>query len=239
MGTEQKQDQEKKVPAAVPEEEAPASKKMISAMGTVGLLAAVLIVFTFQLTFPLIKENKARLLQQAIFEVVPGAETKQTFIVTDSKKIVPLDGEDEKSFKLYACYGQDGSLVGIAVEAQDQGFQDVIRIIYGYSPQKQAIVGMKVLQSTETPGLGDKIEKDPEFLSNFEALDVRLDEQKGNLAHPIEMVKSGQKTESWQISAITGATISSKAITKMLKESTEKNIPFIEMNLDELRRNLN
>lgn len=238
METEQKQDQERKVPAAVPEEEAPASKKMISAMGTVGLLAAALIVFTFQVTFPYIKENKARLLEKAIFEVVPGAITKQAFKVTDSGEIVPLEGDDEKAFKLYSCYGENGELVGIAVEAQDQGFQDVIRIIYGYSPDKQAIVGMKVLQSTETPGLGDKIEKDPEFLSNFEALEVRLNEQNSGLAHPIEMVKSGQKTDPWQISAITGATISSKAITKMLRESTEKNIPFIVENLETLQKNI-
>jgi electron transport complex protein RnfG len=234
METEQKQDQEKKVPAAVPEEEAPASKKMISAMGTVGLVAAALIVFTYQVTFPLIKENKARLLQQAIFEVVPGAETKETFMVTDSKEIIPLEGEDEKAFKLYACYGKDGNLVGVAVEAQDQGFQDVIRIIYGYSPEKQEIVGMKVLQSTETPGLGDKIEKDPEFRSNFDALDVHLDENGTALAHQVELVKTGQKTDPWQIVAITGATISSKAITKMIRESTAKNIPFIHENLSKL-----
>jgi electron transport complex protein RnfG len=230
MNQEQTKNQAAKA-LPMPEEEAPASKKMISAMGTVGLLAAALIVFTFQVTFPYIKENKARLLEKAIFEVVPGAETKQTFKITDSGDIVPLEGEDAKAFKLYACYGKGGEMVGVAVEARGQGFQDVIRIIYGYSPEKQAVVGMKVLQSTETPGLGDKIEKDPEFLSNFEVLDVRLNEQKNGLGHPVEMVKSGQKTQPWQISAITGATISSKAITKMLRESTEKNIPFIENHL--------
>ena len=46
------------------------------------------------------------------------------------------------------------------------GYQDVIRILlYGYSPEHQAIVGMRVLESRETPGLGDKIEKDPAFLA--------------------------------------------------------------------------
>jgi electron transport complex protein RnfG len=221
--------------ADIPVEEEAGSKKMISAMGTVGLLAAALIVFTFQVTFPYIKENKARLLEKAIFEVVPGAETKQAFQVTGSGDIVPLEGEDEKAFKLYACYGKTGELAGVAVEARGQGFQDVIRIIYGYSPEKQAVVGIKVLQSTETPGLGDKIEKDPEFLTNFKALNVRLNEEKTGLEHPIEMVKSGQKTNPWEISAITGATISSKAITNMLRESTEKNIPFIARNLEALQ----
>ena len=50
-------------------------------------------------------------------------------------------------------------IVGLAVEAQGMGYQDVIRVIYGYSFEQDAIVGIRVLESKETPGLGDKIEK--------------------------------------------------------------------------------
>ena len=98
-------------------------------------------------------------------------------------------------------------------------------MLYGYSPQREAVVGMQVLASKETPGLGDKIEKDPAFLANFRALDVALAADGQSLAHPVSVVKSGAKTSPWQIDGITGATISSKAIGNMLRHSTAYWVP--------------
>ena len=49
------------------------------------------------------------------------------------------------------------------------GYQDVIRVLYGYSFDTEAIIGIRVLESKETPGLGDKIETDPDFLGQLEA----------------------------------------------------------------------
>lgn len=213
----------------------PPSTRLVAAMGSVGLLAAVLIVMTFQFTLPYIKRNKAEMLERAIFEVVPAAASKKVFTVDNSGTAVPLEGEDEKAFKIYACYDANDSLAGVALEASGQGFQDVVRIIYGYSPEKEAIIGMKVLQSTETPGLGDKIGSDPDFLANFDSLVVALKADRTALAHQIELVKKGEKRQPWQISAITGATISSRAVTKMLRESTSKNIPLLNRNLAKLK----
>ena len=91
-----------------------------------------------------------------------------------------------------------------------------------------------MLTSKETPGLGDKIEKDPGFLENFVALDVSLDASGTALRQPVETVKQGAKTESWQIDGITGATISSKAIGDMLATSTAYWLPIINAQLDTL-----
>ncbi len=90
------------------------------------------------------------------------------------------------------------------------------------------MIGIRVLESRETPGLGDRIETDEQFLKNFERLDVRLSASHDGLAHPIEFVKQGEKTAAWQIEGISGATISSKATAKMLRESTEKWIPLVQ-----------
>jgi Na+-translocating ferredoxin:NAD+ oxidoreductase subunit G len=46
--------------------------------------------------------------------------------------------------------------------------------LYGYNPSTQTVVGFYVLESKETPGLGDKIEKDENFLANFRELSVAL-----------------------------------------------------------------
>ena len=122
----------------------------------------------------------------------------------------------------------------IALEAAKMGYQDTIRVLYGVSLERQAVIGMAVLASLETPGLGDKIETDPTFRANFEALDVRLDAAGDAVANPIVFVKSGEKTDPWQVDGITGATISSRAIAEMLAESTAFWMPRLQGQRDVL-----
>jgi electron transport complex protein RnfG len=203
---------------------------MIVTMAGLGLLCGVLIVATFQSTFSIIKENKRVALEKAIFEVVPGAVERTTFAMVDGKLEV-LEGEGDTAVKYYACYDANKALVGVAVEASGQGFQDILRVLYGYSPPSNAIVGLKVLESKETPGLGDKIETDPEFRANFEALSVELQSDMTSIVNPIEMVKEGKKTDPWQVEAITGATVSSRAVATILQKSTAIAVPVIVDNL--------
>ena len=122
------------------------------------------------------------------------------------------------------------------LEAAAQGYQDVIRILYSYDPACECIRGIQVLKMAETPGIGDKIAKDPGFLQNFEALDARVDAAGSRLAHAIVSVKSGSKTEPWQIDAISGATISCKAVARMLNDSAQQAAPVIMRHLDTLQR---
>ena len=69
-----------------------------------------------------------------------------------------LPGIVSKANLVFAGYDDNDQLVGLAIEAQAMGYQDVIRLIYGYSFEAQAIIGIRVLESRETPGLGDRIE---------------------------------------------------------------------------------
>ena len=216
-------------PDAAPE---PGSLRMVLTMGGIGLLCGVLIVGVFQLTFPIIKQNKAEALDRAILQVVPGADTKSVFKL-DGERLVPSSIDDESPLKYYACY-EGGRLAGVAVEAAGQGFQDIIRVLYGYSPETRAVIGLKVLESKETPGLGTKIETDPDWRTNFDALSVEVAEDGRTIANPIVLVKPGEKTDPWQIEAISGATISSRAIATLLRKSTEVTVPVIMQNVDVL-----
>ena len=170
--------------------EPPNSWHMIRALGGVGILCSLLIVFTFQATLPTITRNKDEALEKAIFNVLPGASSRASFQVTDTGELVPFEGEPKAGeILVYAGHDEQGRLVGVAMEAQGQGFQDTIRLLYGYSTEKQQVIGMEVLESKETPGLGDKIIKDEDFLANFAALDASLTEDGSALANPIEAVK--------------------------------------------------
>ena len=131
---------------------------MYRAMVGVGMFCGLLIVTVFQVTRPVIARNKAEALQKAIFDVLPSATTSKTFRLTPSGGFEVFEGESEGQQLVYAGYDDDSALVGLAIEAQGMGYQDIIAVIYGYSFSEEAIVGMRVLESKETPGLGDKIE---------------------------------------------------------------------------------
>ncbi len=131
---------------------------------------------------------------------------------------------------VFMGYNADGELVGAVVTAQGMGYQDNIRVLYAYSFELDAIVGFKVLDSKETPGLGDRIEKEPHFLANFEKLDATLTLDGDALLHPIVTVKQGKKTDAWQLDGITGATITSEAIGEILNDSANTWAPVLEKN---------
>jgi len=208
---------------------------MIRTLAGVAIVSGLLIVVVFQLTEPTIRANRARALMEAVYQVVPGAETVRTFALGADGVMAPVESEGGGD-RYYAGFNKDGALTGVAIAAQGQGFQDLIKVLYGYDPARETIVGMKVLDSKETPGLGDKIGKDPDFLADVSDLDVRLVEGGEGLLHPIEVRKGGKRAERWQIDAITGATISSKAVGKLLGESAARRLPELRRNLAVIRK---
>lgn len=213
---------------------APGSFAMIRALGGVALLSGVLLGLVYQATFDIIKRNKEEAVRNAVFTVIPGARDQRRFELDESGSLKPVEGEPTGRPQVFAGFDENGGFLGVALEARGQGYSGVIKVLYGYSPEKGLITGLKVLESKETPGLGDKIAKEP-FLDNFRAMDVRMDETKTRLVHPIEFAKHGAKTEPWQIDGITGATISSRVVTNMLRESTDNMLPIVNAQLDMLK----
>jgi len=208
---------------------------MYRAMVGVGVFCGLLIVSVFQVTLPRIERNKAEALQKAIFHVLPNASTSTTYYLDESDGFKLLEGDDVAEQLVYAGYDDAEQLVGLAVEAQGMGYQDVIALIYGYSFTEQAIIGIQVLESKETPGLGDKIETDPAFLENFKSLDVSVRGDGSTLANAIVPVKHGEKTKPWEVDSITGATISSVAIANLLDRSAQYWVPRIRRNLSDFQ----
>ncbi len=227
-------------PAPIVAEPPPPTWPMLRAMVGVGLLCGILIATTFLATRPTIERNQAEALQRAVFDVIPKARSSETYLWLEEGRFEAV-GEDARREgpRVHAGYDAEGRLVGVAIEASGMGYQDVIRVLYGYAPDAAAVVGMRVLESRETPGLGDRIETDAAFVANFEALDVSLEPAADGamrIAHPIEAVKSGSKQNPWEIDGITGATISAQAIANILRRSSSDWIPRIQQRLDDFQR---
>jgi len=201
---------------------------MYRAIVGIGALCGLLIVTVYQTTAARIQENQERFLAQAVSQVLPEARSTLGITATD-------DGGLEKTAEnlplpVFLGYDDIGELVGAVITAEGMGYQDKIRVLYAYSFERDAITGFKVLDSKETPGLGDRVEKEPHFLANFNQLDATLASGGGSLLHPIVTVKQGQKTNPWEIDGITGATITSEAIGNILNDSAAIWAPVLERN---------
>jgi electron transport complex protein RnfG len=197
----------------------PSFFRLVATLGTAGLLSGLVLVGVYLVTKPRIERNQAEALQRAIFNVLPGTVKTMPLVLRGGQlavhdgKLADIAGEEA----VFAGYGDGDTLVGYAIPGEGPGYMDTIGLIFGYDPERDVIVGMEVLESRETPGLGDKIITDDEFLGNFEALAVEPE---------IVPVKGG-KTESNQVDCITGATISSESVVAILESSVKRWKPML------------
>ena len=187
---------------------------MMLTLGIAGMCSGLALVGIFLVTLPLIERNRAEALEAAIFEVLEGATERVTYVLREGvlARFESPGGSLPKEEAVYAGYDQAGELVGFAIPAEGAGFQDTIKLIYGYDPARQRVVGMQVLESRETPGLGDKIIKDNSFLDCFRDLAISPE---------VVAVKKG-RTQDNEIDAISGATISSVAIVKIINQANSR-----------------
>jgi len=206
---------------------------MYRAIVGIGAFCALLIVTVYQATAERIADNKARFLSNAVAQVLPAS--RSTVEVNLDSNGVLVAAAEPANLPVFLGYGEAGDLVGAVITAQGMGYQDNITVLFSYSFDLEAIVGFKVLESKETPGLGDKVEIEPHFLANFEALDTRLNEEGTELANAIVTVKEGEKTEPWQLDGITGATITSDAIGVILNLGSSDWLPALERDAREFQ----
>ncbi len=214
---------------------ATSSAAMIRTLGLVATVCGILLVLTYQNTLDAINANKRVALERAVFKLIPGARSMKTFHVGRAGLVAEGGAVPEGAVKFYAAYDAAGRLQGLAAEAASMGYADMVRVLYAYNPAKQAIDGFGVVGHRETPGIGDKIITDRAFLKNFEALDARLNAAGDALANPIKVVKNGGKRHPWEIDAISGATVTSRAVAKGINDSAQKLAPLLAPHLDKLQ----
>ncbi len=226
---------------ATPTPAAPSSAYMIAVMTLVATLCGLLIVAAYQITQKPIERNEKQILQEAILGketgIMPRAERLTTYAVNlQDKTIAKLAEGATAKEKFYAGYDASGALVGIVMEGVASGYGGPMKAIFNYAPDQGIIVGFSVLDHRETPGLGDKIKTDAAFLENFKELAVTYAPETQTITNPIATVRHGRKNQPYQIDAISGATISSKAVGRLLAKSVEVMTPIIMAHIDQIRR---
>jgi electron transport complex protein RnfG len=209
-----------------PLEEKVSTFRLVATLAVAGILAGILIALVNQHTKPIIDAYRAQQLRLAVYEVLPAAATYNTFYLLDGMLSSTLpEGAKESDYKrVYAGYDEAGEPVGVAVSRGESGFQDVILVIFGFDPASNTLSGMKVLESKETPGLGDKIFKDQAWVDQF------FDGPQT----PLVPVKPGSgKGLPGEIDTITGATISTKAVIAIINNALAEWEPVLEGGIPE------
>ena len=117
--------------------------------------------------------------------------------------VVSIDEEDG----FFIGKDASGSVAGFALEGSDMGgYGGEIVLMVGFEADKKTVVAYKNLKSSETPGLGSKLQT-PEFSGHFEGKDVSLWKL---------------KKDGGEIDAITAATITSRAVCKAVADAEAK-----------------
>jgi len=201
---------------------------MIKVLGTVSLVCGALIVGSNIVTLARIRHNQEFIMRESVTQLLPGLQKQVIYgynAAGDLTILPSLEGENVK--RMFAGYDASGKFLGVVVEASERGYADLISGMYAYLPEKKVVSGFQVVDMRETPGLGSRIGSDPKFAENFQQLDA---------THPIKAVKHGTKQNPWEIDAISGATISSRAVGRMLQKSVQEIAPVIDKNLDRIKR---
>jgi len=98
-----------------------------------------------------------------------------------------------------------GILSGWVIKASGQGYADTVDLLIGIDPQVRSLTGIFVLDQKETPGLGNKITS-AGWRQQF----------KGRATGRPLKVAAGPSGSAAGIDAITGATISSRSVTRIV-----------------------
>jgi electron transport complex protein RnfG len=174
---------------------------------TMGIAFAALLAGTQAAVTERIADNQSAELSAAILEVVPAMDPAST------PEKLEIAGKEA-----YRCQAEDGSLAGWAIVNAGGGFIDKIRLVTGLSPDGSEIIGIKVIEHLETPGLGNKIE------TKGDENPYPLQYAGKSTGGPLELVK-GTAGQPSQIEAITGATYSSQYVMDIVNEITARVLP--------------
>ncbi len=167
---------------------------MFLSLSLICLSVALLLAQVNKMTATPIAEAKAMKLKSAIGEVVPHFDNdpvEDVFLIPDEK------GD---SLLVYPAT-KSGELVGIAISNSASGFAGEIQIMVGFDMENK-IVSYEVLEHSETPGLGSKMN---EWFKDAES------DNKSIIGKNMSIGALTLKNDGGNIDGITASTITSRA----------------------------
>lgn len=186
-------------------------KHMAITAGLLGLFAVLgtaLVAVTFDVTEEPIAESKRKALLRSLNELVPEDRHDNDMFTDYIEVSDPSLGTDKKVKVYRARKGKDNVAAVISAVAPD-GYSGNIHLLVAVNYIGQ-LLGVRVVDHKETPGLGDAIDKDrSDWVDQFVGKSI------GNPA-----------TNKWKVSKdggefdqLTGATITPRAVVNAVKKT--------------------
>lgn len=180
-------------------------------LGLVVLIATGGLAWVNEITKPKILEQQKKAEAEALYYVMPG---------TDQGLIIPIETENQTPYYIGYLDKDSTRLAGYAFLSNAKGYSSTIRTMVGID-SSGTIKRIKILSQQETPGLGTKCEEiksgesDPWWQKQFI----------NKLSTSIKVNKDGG-----DIIALTGATITSRAITDAIQKQAVSILSQLEQN---------
>lgn len=160
-------------------------------------ISTALLAFAKEVTEPKILEQRQLAAEASRKEVLPLADA---FEALDGAALQKLQQTDATIAEVFVAK-KDNDVVGYFVKAKPSGYAGAVEIMTGIDNDGK-IVNVKMGQNTETPGLGTVI-GEPKFTSQYAGKGAN---------GPLELIKTPDANDQ-QITAVTGATITSRCMT--------------------------
>jgi len=160
---------------------------------SISVLSGFLLAQAYRLTKPKIEEQK---------KIEEERLNREIF-----NEGIKFSQDKVKERPCTAVYKENGELAGWIFDLKTTGYGGNILIKAGFDSDMK-IRGIRILEHTETPGLGSKI-TDTKFLAQFKGME------------PSVLYLKKDKSEGL-IDGITGATISSRAVTESVRKLQEE-----------------
>ncbi len=157
------------------------------------IVVSALLAGTNELTKGPIAEIQAQTAADAMKSVCPEAQT--------------FEGKEGLEIEVYAGLDSAGALVGYAIPSAYKGYGGDVEIMVGIDLEGQ-VTGVEILSHEETPGLGANCTK-KEFTDMY----------KQSAENGFTVVKDSTGGEGGRIDALTGATITSNAVTQAVNSA--------------------
>lgn len=196
------------VPAAAPPGSSTPAWRLLGTLTLAGAFAGALIALVYQVTLPPIERYAGAKISGAVREVLGAPVRLDTLYLVGDKLTRTAPGDGARNVpRAFVGFDEKGARTGVAVQAAEPGFADLVLLMVGFNPDTRAVTGFVVLGQKETPGLGDKIKRDSSFVSQFH----------GKVA-PLKGAKS-ESADASTVRTITGATISSRAVIQIINNA--------------------
>lgn len=190
---------------------------------TLAVIAAIctaLVALTYGLTADRIVANEQAWLERSLQPALSGLFYDSG--VTESKIIIPPphDLPGNESAIIYRVYAEGAPVAALFVVSARDGYAGPIRVLVGIDTMG-VVTGVHVLEHSETPGLGDRIESTKsDWAKQFDGRSL-LDPEPAGWAI---------KGDGGQYDQLTGASVTPRAIIKAIKET----LLYFEANGEEI-----